>query len=108
MNIREDMRPYIRKLMAEAHEKGSPVMRTLFYEFPVDEAAWEVEEQYMFGGKYMCCPVLEAGKRTMNVYLPKLPKQGRWKEFSGEASWEGGSTITVDCPLERMPVFERM
>lgn len=34
MEIREKIRPYIKTLMQEAHEKGTPVMRPLFYEFP--------------------------------------------------------------------------
>ena len=31
MELRERIRPYTRSLMAEAHEKGTPVMRPLFY-----------------------------------------------------------------------------
>ncbi|KAH8722903.1 glycosyl hydrolases family 31-domain-containing protein [Phaeosphaeriaceae sp. PMI808] len=107
MGIRENMRSYTRKLMAEAHEKGTPVMRTLFYEFPDDATCWEVEEEYMYGDKYLCCPVTEEGKTSMSVYLPNLPAQGKWKAFWGEDSWLGGTRITVECPLERMPVFER-
>jgi alpha-D-xyloside xylohydrolase len=107
MGIREEMRSYTRKLMTEAHEKGSPVMRTLFYEFPDDAMCWEVEEQYMYGDKYMCCPVLQEGKKSINVYFPKLPDQGRWKAFQGDDTWEGGKSVKVDCPLEMMPVFER-
>jgi alpha-D-xyloside xylohydrolase len=108
MTVREDMRSYTRKLMTEAHEKGSPIMRTLFYEFPGDAMCWEVEEQYMYGEKYMCCPVLEAGKRTMSVYFPKLPENGKWKAFESDDTWEGGKTAMVDCPLERMPTFVRI
>ena len=33
---RERMKPYIARLMKEAHEKGTPVMRPLFYDFPED------------------------------------------------------------------------
>ena len=33
IGVREKMRDYTRSLMAEAHEKGTPVMRTMFYEF---------------------------------------------------------------------------
>lgn len=108
MHIREDMRDYIRDLMKQAHEKGTPIMRPLFYEFPGDTKAWEVEQQYMFGTKYMCCPVLEPGKRKITVYLPKLPESGgRWKLSVGDAAWEGGQEVEVECPLDYMPVFVR-
>ncbi len=36
MFLREKMRPYILEVMKEAHEKGAPAMRTLFWNFPED------------------------------------------------------------------------
>ncbi|KAM3075838.1 hypothetical protein ACMFMG_007962 [Clarireedia jacksonii] len=105
MSIREELREYTRSLMKEAHEKGTPVIRTCFYEFCDDEKCWEVEEQYMYGGKYMCCPVLRKGVRRMSVYLPR---GARWRELVDEMVWEGGQKIEVECPLEMMPVFVRL
>ena len=48
IEIREMMRDYTRSLMAEAHETGAPVMRTMFYEFPEDLNTWELDTQYMY------------------------------------------------------------
>ena len=39
--------------MEEAHEKGTPVMRPLFYDFPEDKESWNVETEYMFGPKVL-------------------------------------------------------
>jgi alpha-D-xyloside xylohydrolase len=107
MEIREDMRDYTRKLMMEAHKKGSPVMRTLFYEFPEDPTCWDIEEQYMYGDKYLCCPVMEPSKTKMSVYLPQLQGGSKWKSFWVDVSYLGGATIEVDCPLDQMPIFVR-
>ncbi|KAK2768717.1 hypothetical protein FQN54_000573 [Arachnomyces sp. PD_36] len=104
MKIREDLREYTRGLMKQAHEKGTPVMRTLFYEFPGDQKCWEVEDQYLYGDKYLCCPILKAGQRKRSVYLPKGHK---WGLFEGDAVHEGGQTIEADCPIGEMPVFVR-
>jgi alpha-D-xyloside xylohydrolase len=90
MLIRARMRDYIRTLMKEAHEKGTPVMRPLFYMFPEDKQCWEVEDEYMFGDKYLCCPVLYPGLRKRQVYLPKGAK---WKVFNGEEEHDGGQLI---------------
>lgn len=60
LQIREEMRDYTRSLMQEAHENGTPVMRTLFYEFPEDQQAWKVEDEYMYGSRILVAPVLEA------------------------------------------------
>ncbi|KAJ1322941.1 alpha-D-xyloside xylohydrolase [Microdochium nivale] len=107
IKIRESMREYNRGLMKEAHEKGTPIMRTLFYEFPRDKRSWSCETQYMFGSKYLVCPVLKAGRRKMKVYLPALEGGGKWTEFEGKASFEGGQDVEVECPLDKMPVFVR-
>ena len=102
--LRERMKPYLKEVMREASENGSPVMRTMFYEFPEDPACWEADEQYMFGSRYLVAPVLYAGMREREVYLPK----GTWKELATDKVYEGGRTVAVKAPLEVIPVFEKM
>ncbi|KAL1584610.1 hypothetical protein WHR41_06970 [Cladosporium halotolerans] len=102
LKIREELREYTRELMGEAHEKGSPVMRTMFYEFPEDKEAWSVETQYMYGHKYLVAPVLSSGLKDIEVYLPKGAKWQRWGEKDLQ---EGGQRITVATPIDSMPVF---
>ncbi len=101
--LRENLRDYTRTLMAEAHEKGLPVIRTLFFEFPEDPAAWEIEDEYLYGDRYLVAPILEAGARERRVYLPK---GAVWKHLDGE-TYDGGQWVTVPAPLDTMPVFEK-
>ena len=108
MVVREEMREYTRTLMEEAHRLGSPVMRTLFYEFPEDQKCWEVEDQYMYGDKYLVCPVLAAGQSKKTVYLPPLSSGGKWRCFWSKKELDGGAEVEVDSPIEVMPVFERV
>ena len=104
MQRREAMRPYVRCLMQEAHEKGTPLMRAMFYEFPDDPACALLKDQYMFGSKYLVAPVMQPGATSRSVYLP----EGKWQDVDTGAVYEGKQTVTVDAPIERMPVFERM
>lgn len=104
MLIREELRDYTRDLMREAHEKGNPIIRPLFYNFPEDKKSWDISEQYMFGDKYLCCPVLTAGVRELMVYLPAGVS---WKVFHGEETYDGGQEVKVECPIDTMPVFVR-
>ncbi|PYH90064.1 hypothetical protein BO71DRAFT_90780 [Aspergillus ellipticus CBS 707.79] len=105
IEIREEMRDYSRGLMREAHEKGTPVIRTLFYEFPGDKRAWDVETEYLYGSKYLVVPVLEAGQRTITAYLPV---GASWRPWGEKEIHEGGKEVQVDCPIESMPVFVRV
>ena len=105
MNIREKMRGYTRKLMEEAHLKGTPIMRTLFYEFPEDKECWEMEDEYMYGDKYLIAPILEAGVNERRIYLPVGVQ---WKECNCGRIYYGGQYITLTVSLDSMPVFEKI
>ncbi len=102
IRIREKLRPYIRGLMQEAHQKGIVPMRPLFYDFPEDEKAWEVEDAYMFGGHLLVAPVLWEGQKERRVYLPK---DRTWIDAERKEFYEGGQWITVETPMETIPVF---
>lgn len=102
IGIREKMREYTRGLMKAAHEKGTPVIRTCFYEFPQDARCWELETQYMYGDTYLVAPILAPQQRMVKIYLPK---GASWQ--LGDKSYEGGQEIEFDCPLDTMPVLTR-
>ncbi|MBY9077149.1 glycoside hydrolase family 31 protein [Paenibacillus sp. HN-1] len=102
--MRERLRPYVRACMADAHEKGTPVMRTMFYEFPEDDACWTADSQYMFGPDILVAPVFELGQRSREVYLPKGQT---WKSAKTGEVLEGGRTVLVEAPVNEIPLFIR-
>lgn len=104
VELRIRMKPYIKDVMREASENGSPVIRTMFYEFPDDPACWECADQYMFGPKYLVAPVLWAGVTARSVYLPA----GRWRNMNSGEVFDGCRMINVSAPVEIIPVFERL
>ncbi|MBN1498872.1 MAG: family 31 glucosidase [Spirochaetes bacterium] len=104
MELREKMRPYLRILMQQAHEKGTPVMRPLFYEFPEDKTSWLIEDEYMFGDSLLVAPVLEHGGVKRKIYLPA---GASWKEYETGSVFDGGQFIEAEAPLESIPVFLR-
>ncbi|MGN0384623.1 MAG: TIM-barrel domain-containing protein [Lachnospiraceae bacterium] len=102
--IRENLRPYIRECMRQASECGAPVMRPLFYDFPDDKMAWEIEDAYMFGPDLLVAPVMEAGVNTREVYLPK--GANFVESYTGKV-YEGGQKVEAEAPLNVIPVFVR-
>ncbi len=101
---REALRPYVRALMAEAHEKGTPLLRGMYYEFPEDEQCSLLRDQYMFGDKYLVAPVTEPGARERSVYFPA---GADWKNVETGEIIPGGRRTTVPAPLDVIPVFEK-
>ncbi len=104
LKIREAMMPYITTLMEEAHKKGTPVMRPMFYDFPEDKLCWENESQYMFGPNILVAPIMEKGQTEREVYLPS---GSNWTNAWTKEKMEGGQTILVDAPIDQIPLFLR-
>lgn len=102
--LRISMHDYIKKLYEEAHTDGSPLIRTMFYEFPDDSRCWELQDQYMFGDRYLVAPILHLNQFSRNVYLPA----GQWRLTSTGKVYNGAGEVTVDAPIEYMPVFEKL
>ncbi len=104
IHIREKMRPYVRELMKEAHEKGTPVIRAMFYEFPDDSVCWDLKDQYMFGGDVLTAPIVHEAAYERQVYLPK---GASWTLIYDGTVYEGGRTVTVSADIGQIPVFLR-
>ncbi|BCZ44287.1 glycosyl hydrolase [Clostridium gelidum] len=102
MFIRERMKPYITQIMKEAHEKGTPVIRPLFYDFPQDKLCFDIEDQYMFGPDVLVAPILHKGDISRKVYLPEGAK---WKDINSGQILNGGQWVNYDAPLEVIPLF---
>lgn len=100
--LRERLRPYIKDQMALTHEKGTPIMRPLFFDFKEDKAAWDVDDQYMFGPDILVAPVLEAGAESRKVYLPA---GATWTDAWTGKVYEGGQTIEAAAPIDIIPLF---
>jgi alpha-D-xyloside xylohydrolase len=104
LHLRERLRPYLLELSEATHRTGAPVMRPLFFDFPDDEHAWSVDDQFLLGPDVLVAPVTEAGARGRTVYLPA---GARWTDTVTGEFHEGGTTSDVPAPLERIPVFVR-
>ncbi|ARV16548.1 TIM-barrel domain-containing protein [Polaribacter sp. SA4-12] len=97
--------PYIQEALAHYRETGTPLVRHMMLEFPEEPESFNCEYQYMFGSKYLVAPVVDKGATTKKIYFPK----GEWKCFwNKDLIRSSGEWITVDAPLEDLPVYERL
>ena len=84
--LRERLRPYIEQQMRTASEKGWPVMRPMFFEFPDDEVCYTLGEQYMFGDDILFAPIVNKGQTEKKVYLPT----GKWVLTKTKETYNAG------------------
>lgn len=83
--MRYRLMPYIYAQAVHSTERGLPMVRALFIEYPEDPGAWLVEDQYLFGADMLVAPLLEeTGSR--DVYLPGA----RWVDYQSGQVYERG------------------
>ena len=104
IEFRYRLLPYLYLLNAEAHSTGQPLMRPMVYQFPDDPHCWTESFNFMLGSHLLVASVTEAGAISKEIYLPSSAK---WCDFYTGQSYEGGQTIVVDAPLERIPLMLR-
>ena len=104
LRLRERMRPYIHTHLGFGRRTGMPLMRPLLLEFPADPAAWDVDDQFMFGPQVLVAPVTELGARQRPVYLPA---GSTWTHVDSGRRYPGGEWVTTPAPLDRIPLFAR-
>ena len=101
--------PYIAELAANVSAHGAPPQRPLLYDFPDEPEAWEIDDQFMFGPKYLVAPILTSGQRSRYVFFPgKSAEPGLvWKHYFSGTVYKAGANISVPAPLSQFPLFTR-
>ncbi len=102
LELRYRLLPYIYSEAWQVTSAGSTMMRPLVMDFREDAEALDQPYEYMFGKSFLVAPVTESGKKQQAVYLPK---SSGWYDFWNEKYYDGGQTINVETPLDKIPLF---
>ena len=102
--LRERLRPYLAETAEECAENGTPPMRPLLLEFPNDPECLDIGDQFTLGPDILVSPVLSANTASRNLYLPE---GADWVDVRSEKRLEGGRWISVDAPIDAVPVHIR-
>lgn len=89
--------PYVYAQAKDASERGLPMVRALFIEYPGDPGSWQVEDEYLFGSDILVAPLMETGVSARDVYLPP----GQWIDYQTGKVYAGG---WHDIPAGQIPV----
>ncbi len=107
IELRLRLMPYLYTHRWLASVEHAPVLRPTFYDFPGDPACRNEGDEMMVGPDLLVAPVFEPGARERTLYLPRDASTPGWFELDTGRWHESGRAITVDAPLERLPLFVR-
>lgn len=96
--------PYIYTLAAQTYHNNGTILRALAMDFPEDQRARDIADQYLFGPAFLVAPVHEYQARSRQVWLPE---GAGWHDFNTGQRHAGGQSIEADAPLAQMPLFVR-
>jgi alpha-D-xyloside xylohydrolase len=76
LGLKYSLMPYIIAQAKDSSERGFPMLRTLFFEYPNDPTSWTIDDQYMFGSNLLVAPMFDEVE-SRRVYLPP----GAWIDY---------------------------
>ena len=95
--------PYVYAQAKDCSERGLPMVRALFVEFPEDKGSWMIEDEYLFGSQVLVAPLMESGTGR-DVYLPTLGGNGegsKWIDYqTGRVYNSGWQHIEAGNPAD--------
>ena len=93
--------PYTYTLAYEQAQYGKPLVSPLYYYYPDDTTAQNIEDQYMWGEHMLIAPVLHKGATSRRIYLP----EGEWYESKSFTLHKGRQWKTDTVWMSSIPVY---
>ncbi|MGE5614441.1 MAG: TIM-barrel domain-containing protein [Bacillota bacterium] len=115
IRLRYRLIPYIYSIAARCVLEDYTMLRGLAFDFLEDKAVKDIRDEFMFGQAFLVCPVYrpmyyEAGGKPIQVektWECYLPAGTDWYDYWDGRRYNGGQKITIEAPIDRIPLFVR-
>ena len=100
--LRYQLLPYNYTLAFENNQKGTPLMRPIFFEENGNNNLFLNDKTYLWGNNFLVSPVVKAGLKEQKVYFPS---NANWFDFYTDEKVKGGQTKVVQLNEESIPTY---
>ena len=104
IELRYKLLPYNYTLAFENSQKGTPLMRPVFFEESDNLELLQNASTYLWGNNFLITPIVNPEVKEKEVYFPK---NNTWFNFYTDKKTEGGQTKTVDTKENSIPTYVR-
>ena len=103
IELRYKLLPYNYNLAFVNNQKGTPLMRPIFFEEDAEKLT-ENSVTYLWGKDFLITPILKDSVKTKEIYFPKT---ANWFNFYTDEKIDGGQTKTVNIDKNSIPTYVR-
>ncbi|XP_069122094.1 myogenesis-regulating glycosidase-like [Argopecten irradians] len=97
--------PMLMEASKESQISGAPLIRPLWWAAPEDQTALTIDSEFIVGDDLLVAPILEAGKRERDIYIPS----GTWMDFITADVLEGGKWLmNYKIELDEIATFGKL
>ncbi len=104
IELRYKLMPYNYTIAFENNQKGTPLMRPLFFDEPENIILYSKSDTYLWGNEFLVSMVSKPGLTKKEVYFPK---NSNWFDFYTDKKYVGGSSESVALNEQSIPTFVR-
>ena len=102
LRLRYRLLPHLYSCVLDACREGLPVIAPPFLHYP--HHGGHEDDAFLLGRDVLVVPVVAEGARHVRV---RLPAGADWVDTATGTLHRGGETVTLDAPLDRLPILVR-
>lgn len=105
LRLRHKLIPYLYTANYQTHTEGTPICMPMYYRYDCEDA-YQAQNQYIFGGQLLVCPITQPVNKRLNLASAKLwLPEGRWTDLFNGRIYQGGRWVTMYRDLDSIPVL---
>ncbi len=108
LRFRHKLLPYIYTMNRRTQKDGRAICEPMYYNYPNEENAYKVKNQYFFGSELIVAPISEhtSSETNMAGTLVWLP-EGRYTDIYNGRIYSGNTLVKMYRDIETIPVLAK-